>query len=207
MTGRRAAVLAGLLAALVSACGVPTGGAPETIPPSAVPYGLASSAPSAPAATSSPVSLDEPRVYLVGEGDALVPRARDTTGDGVRERLESLLAALAEGPTRGERGDGLATALPPRARLTVADLDGGTATIDITGSDAAPSGKESRRAVGQIVLTATSLPDVTAVLLVQGRTPVEAPLPSGELTTAPLTAADYAALQTPSPAATPAPQS
>jgi spore germination protein GerM len=48
--------------------------------------------------------------------------------------------------------------------------------------------------VGQIVLTATSLPGVRGVRLTLDGEPLEAPLPSGELTSAPLTAEDYAAL-------------
>ena len=58
-------------------------------------------------------------------------------------------------------------------------------------TSASPAGEQTRRAVGQIVLTATSLPGVTAVLLTHDGEALEAPLPSGELTSAPLTAADY----------------
>jgi hypothetical protein len=199
----RRTVVAGVVAGaalLVASCGVPTGGRPETIPRTAVPYGLASSTPSAPAATSSPVLPDRPRIYLVDPDDALVPRARDAEGGTVRERLADLLAGLASGPTRGERGDRLSTALPPGVRLTVPHVDAGTATVDIRGAEDAPSGRASRRAVAQIVLTATSLPDVSTVLLTQNGQAVEAPLPSGELTSAPLTAADYAPMLTRSPA-------
>ena len=64
-------------------------------------------------------------------------------------------------------------------------------TVDLTGAGDAPAGQQSRRAVGQIVLTATSLPGVRAVLLTHDGEPLEAPLPSGELTSSPLTAADY----------------
>jgi spore germination protein GerM len=79
----------------------------------------------------------------------------------------------------------------------VAQLSDGTATIDIDGPDEAPSGGASRLAVAQIVLTATSVPGVDAVRLTLSGEPVEAPLPSGQLTSAPLTAADYAALLVP----------
>lgn len=43
-----------------------------------------------------------------------------------------------------------------------------------------PAGK-SRRAVDQIVLTATSLPEVATVPLTHDRRPCGGPLPSGEL--------------------------
>ena len=72
---------------------------------------------------------------------------------------------MVDGPTSGERDDELTTALPPRIQLSVAHVDGGTATVDLSGTSAAAAGEQSRRAVGQIVLTATSLPGVSAVLL------------------------------------------
>jgi spore germination protein GerM len=81
-------------------------------------------------------------------------------------------------------------------QLSVAETDDGTVTVDIGGAAEAPSGRESRTAVAQIVLTATSLPEVEGVLLTRAGTPVEAPLPSGELTSAPLSAADYAGFLT-----------
>jgi len=81
--------------------------------------------------------------------------------------------------------------------LTVADLSGATATIDLGGAAEAPSGQESRRAVAQIVLTATSLPGVDAVLLTRAGQRVDAPLPSGQLTSRPLTDDDYQPLLTP----------
>lgn len=180
-----------------SACGIPTGGAPESIPPSEIPYGLTSAIPETAPATSPPSRPDEPRIYLVAEDDVLVPRGR-AVGNGTREEvLDRLVDELAAGPTRTELGDQLFTALPPEVRLSVTAVDGDTATIDISGSGNAPSGLASRRAVGQIVLTATSLPGIGAVLLTKDGVPVEAPLPSGELTSAPLTAEDYTALVTP----------
>ena len=85
-------------------------------------------------------------------------------------------------------------------------MSGATVTIDIGGPVDAPSGAESRRAVGQIVLTATSVPGVRAVLLTATGNRVDAPLPDGQLTSAPLTAADYEILLTaPAPSATAAP--
>lgn len=175
----------------LAGCGIPTGGAAETIAPSSVPYGLASPTSSPPTAASVPARRDLPRVYLVNAGDVLVPSSRDISGATVRQRLGALLAELAAGPTAGDQDAHLATDLPPGIHLSVAGIDGDTATVDISGIDQAPSGQQSRRAVGQIVLTATSLPEIRAVRLTRDGKPVEAPLPSGELTSDPLTAADY----------------
>ena len=191
-----------LLLALVvsaSACGLPTGGPPETIAPSDVPYGLTSAAPTRTQETSTPPRSDEPRIYLVAVDEALVPRGRAVEAGSPEERLDRLVDELAAGPNGAELGEQLSTALPPEMRLSVTAVDGRTAAIDISGSENAPSGLESRRAVGQIVLTATSLPGIGAILLTRDGVPVEAPLPSGELTSEPLTAEDYAALLTSPP--------
>lgn len=206
MTGcRLLAALAFCL--LVSGCGVPTGGAPRTIAASDVPFGLAEPRPTTSVEPSAEPMLDPARVFLVAPDERLVGLARQLDSVGARDRLADLLADLAAGPTRAERDDQLSTALPPDVRLGVGRLDGGTATIDIGVATQAPSGVASRRAVAQIVLTATSVPGVDAVRLTFAGAPVEAPLPSGELTSAPLTAADYATFRTapPRPSAAPAP--
>lgn len=183
---------------LVGGCGVPTGGAPTTIAASDIPYGLAAPSPTPSASPTADPQLDPSRIFLVGEGDLLVPRPRETDpGSSRRHRLEQLLTALADGPTDTERSDELSTALSPELQLTLAELSDGTATIDIDASVEVPSGGASRRAVAQIVLTATSVPGVDAVRLTLSGEPVEAPLPSGELTSEPLSAADYAALLLP----------
>jgi hypothetical protein len=186
-------VVAATLVALAG-CGVSTGGPPEAIAPSDVPYGLLSPAPTTTAPSPVPPLGDRPRVYLVTPDDVLVPTGRDVAGGDVRARLDDLLAQLASGPTSGERDGELTTALAPGVRLAVAAVDGDTVTVDLAGPGDVPSGQQSRLAVAQIVLTATSLPEVRAVLLTGDGDPLEAPLPSGELTTAPLEAADYDAL-------------
>ncbi|MGY1723941.1 AMIN-like domain-containing (lipo)protein [Blastococcus sp. SYSU DS0533] len=200
--------LAGAVGAVLvgtAACGVPTGSAPSTIAPGDVPYGLAAPT-SPPTAVPSAVPADEAGwAYLVGADGALVPRARDSGTGSPEERLGELLTALAAGPTEEERAQGLSTALPSGISLTAA-IDGATATIDLSG--AAPL-SSNRRAVAQLVLTAASLPGVEAVLLTSDGEPVEAPLPSGALTDAPLLPADYAVFLSPPPvspaAATPVP--
>lgn len=204
MIGRRPLAVAALTAglAMVSACGVPTGGTPTTIAASDIPYGLAVPSPALTSAPSAAPQLAPSRIFFVGEGDVLMPRPRETTaGSSRREQLEYLLTALAEGPTGAERREQLSTALSPEVRLTVAELSDGAATIDIDGPAEAPSGLASRRAVAQIVLTATSVPGVDAVRLTLEGVPIEAPLPSGQLTSAPLTAAKYASLLVPATSA------
>jgi hypothetical protein len=191
-------VAAGLLA-LVAGCGVPTGGTAETIPASDVPYGLASPSPSPPASAAADAVVEPGRVFLVDASDVLVPRVREVDGVTAEERLGALLDELATGPTAEERDRQLSTALTPEVELAVVGLTDGTATVDITGSPAVPAGQASRQAVAQVVLTATSVPGVDAVVLTLDGERVEAPLPSGELTAEPLTREDYAAQGAPAP--------
>jgi hypothetical protein len=179
---------------------VPTSGAPETIPASDVPYGLASRSPSPPSGSSGETMLAEAGVYLVTPQDVLVLRGRDVPAGPLEDRLEILLGQLAIGPSAQELADELSTSLPPEVQLTVTDITDGTVTVDIAGPVDAPTGAESRLAVGQIVLTATSLPEVDAVRLAREGESVDAPLPDGELTSAPLTAEQFTSFLTaPSP--------
>ncbi len=205
------------LALALAGCGVPAGGTPRAIPSSEVPYGLADPSP-APTAPGTAVPLETPsQVYFLSAQDVLVGVPREVEGATLRDRLADLLAALETGPSDAERREQLSTLLTPEARLSLTDLTDHVATIDIALPAGAPSGAASRRAVAQLVLTATSLSGVDAVSLTIGGDPVEAPLPTGELTSSMLTASDYAvfltAPATPSaapaepPSAVPAPPS
>lgn len=192
-----AVLTATAIAATTGACGVPTGGDPEAIPAAEIPAELTSRPPAATSGAAEQTA-GQPVVYLVDPADVLVPRGRPVEGDA-RDQLDDLLDSLAAGPTAAERADGLATALSAQAGLAVGDLSGGTATVELTGVTDTVTGQQSRRAVAQVVLTVTSLPAVQRVLLTQDGDAVEAPLPSGELTSRPLTATDYGEYLTPPP--------
>ena len=198
---RRAAAGALLLLA-VAGCGVPTSGEPTTIPAGDVPYGLASPTATASSDSTAATMIVETGIYLVTSEDVLVLSGRELPRGSVRVQLQELLDQLTLGPTAQERADELSSALPPEIELEVTEVTGGIATVDLAGPVDGPSGVESRRAVGQIVLTATSLTDVRAVRLTRDGDAIDAPLPDGELTAAPLTAEQFAVFLTPpSPAA------
>jgi len=184
-------------AGLLAGCGVPTSGDPTRIPASEVPYGLASPTPASPTSEPAQTMVVATVVYFVGPEDVLVARGREVPAGGLEERLDALLDDLGAGPTQQERDEELSTALPPEVELDMVSVEGGIVTIDLAVPEDASSGWESRRAVGQIVLTATSVPEVRGVRLTRDGESVEAPLPDGELTTAPLTAEDYAPFLTP----------
>jgi hypothetical protein len=69
-----------------------------------------------------------------------------------------------------------------------------TAEIEIEVADPGPAPGELPLAVGQVVLSATSVPGVDRVRLLRDGEPLDAPLPDGELTSRPLTASAFASL-------------
>ena len=114
MSRSRPIVLVAVLAAL-SGCGVTTGGTPEELPPSDVPYGLLSPTPTTEAPPSVPPTGSQPRVYLVSADDVLVATGRDVDGAGSRARLADLLAQLSAGPRSAERSTSFRS-VPPTIR-------------------------------------------------------------------------------------------
>jgi spore germination protein GerM len=189
---------AGALLAVVllagAGCGVPVQGEPTPVASGALPYGLGSVAPTTTPAPTTEPSAESPHVYFVGPQETLVARSRGVAGDTLARRLGALMASLQAGPSEEDVLLKLGTALGPGITLHVTGVVDGTATVDIAGTGDLPAGRGSRLASAQIVLTATSMPGVDSVVLTRNGDPVEALLPNGQLTDAPLTAGDYAIL-------------
>lgn len=194
---RRACGTAVLLAGVLlggAGCGVPVQSDPTPVPADQLPYGLASTGPSSTAAPTTEPTAESPHVYFVGPGETLVARQRAVSGDTLMRRVTALLASLQAGPSPAELALQLGSALGPGITLKVTGVVDGTATVDIAGTGDLPAGRGSRLASGEIVLTATSVEGIDSVVLTVDGMPVEALLPNGELTDAPLTAGDYAIL-------------
>ena len=64
-------------------------------------------------------------------------------------------------------------------------------TLDLSPNFGSITGEAETAAVAQIVLTATSQPDVSSVLFSIAGRPISVPTPGGVTTTQPVTAADY----------------
>jgi spore germination protein GerM len=137
-------------------------------------------------------------VYLVKD-DALTAVEAGTAADGpdTAAAVSAVLERLAAGPTNQERASGLSTALGPDVRITLGGLQGRRASIDIDAGTQLPSAGRVPLAVGQIVLSVTSIPEVDTVVLTRDGRPIEAPLPGGALAPGPVAAADYAELLQP----------
>ena len=178
--------------ALLAGCGAPSGG--DLRPLTEVPYNLMSPATAAPSSALAP-SYAKPVVFMVKD-DVLVPASAPipAAADDAATVVGATLAKLAEGPSEDERARGLSTALGPDVGITLSRIDGATAVIDIRAGDQVPTAGRLPLAVGQVVLTAVSVPGIDSVLLTAEGKPSEAPLPGGALTGRALVAADYDSL-------------
>ena len=173
------------MAVLLAACGIGTDDAPRDIvapAPADVEDGRT-------AITATATTL----IYLVGHDDdgrfVLMPIARDTT-----ETLSNALQALFNGPTARELNADLRSAIPATTRLVKAVPNNDVVTIDVSDDLTRLSGSTLVDAIGQIVLTATSVTGTTGVLITVGDVPHPWPLPDGSTSVEPLTSDDYSAL-------------
>ncbi|GIL37019.1 GerMN domain-containing protein [Phycicoccus sp. DTK01] len=190
MTGRRRAALLLTAAVLLAGCGAPRSSPATTL--ESVPYDLL--APSQ-APEPSPTEADRGggRAFLV-RGDALVPTSPVSPGSSTADTVRRTLARLTAGPTEDDRAAGRSSALGPDVPVSLVALSGRRAVVDIGTKDLPPGAGRLTLAVGQLVLTVTSVPGVDEVTLTSDGASVPAPLPGGALTDRPLTADDYRSL-------------
>lgn len=176
-----------------AACGVPSDPTPIVI--SNVPYDLLSPAAAATSRPTTPATRG-PFIYLLDGQDRPVPVETDgsDTGELSSDTVAAILARLADGPTEDERRAGLSTALGPTVTLTLRSLEGGLAEIEVDTGEHEPSADRLPLAVGQVVLSVTTVPGVVSVVLTAGDQTINAPLPSGARTDRPLVRDDYEAL-------------
>lgn len=192
------ALVAVVVVLVCAGCGSPSSGTARTVPADDVPYGLLSPAPSdsTTAATDRP-GTTSPQLYLLGDDDLLVPTALAVDARGLEAVVRQLLARLSNGPNETQRELGLASALGPDVVLRLEGLTGSTVRVDVTLPNRGPVADRLPLAVGQIVLTLTSVAGVGQVLLVRDDEPLEMALPGGARTTEPVGALDYQALVAP----------
>lgn len=178
----------------VAACGLPQSTPPRVLDATAVPYDLLRADPDNAQSRIPRGRTTSPHVYLLGPGDHLVPVRTALAAQGVASVVDGLLLRLGAGPDDAQRAAGLATALGPDVKIQLRSVSAGTAVISLDTGEQDPSASRLPLAVGQIVLTATSVQGVDRVHLVRGSRPLEVPLPGGALTSSPVSASDYAPL-------------
>ncbi len=189
MRARHAVVLAVavVVPSVLGACGAPESTPAETI--GSVPYDLLSPSRTAvPAPTTS--AARGPYVVML-QDERLVAAGRVEGGGLPADAVARALAQLVAGPTEQDRAAGRATALGSDFRASLTTLVGARATVDIRAGQLPTGPGRLPLAVGQLVLTVTSVPEITEVVLTSEGTTIDAPLPGGVLTDRPLTAEDY----------------
>jgi hypothetical protein len=181
----RAALALAACLAILTGCAIQPDNAPRIIPPDErgqldpVPPGAAE-------------ATGQSRIYLVaGESSGGDRELRTVLRDVGPPTPEAVLAALVDGPNRGELDAGMTSEVPPESTLHSARLVVGTLNVDISDELLEKPGSSLRFAVAQIVFTASELDGVRTVRIrVDGQ--IRAwPDGQGELQTAPLTVYDY----------------
>ena len=189
-------VLTLLVASTLSAsCGLPQSGPPQEIDPSQVPYHLLKTATPAPSTKAQTALTTTPRIYLLTSSSRLRAVEAPLAASSVPQLLQALLARLTQGPDPAQRASGLATALGPGVTLTLKLVRNRTAVVRLDLGEQGPAANRLPLAIGQIVLTATSVRGIDRVKLVRADgAPIEVPLPDGALTVEPVQASDYESL-------------
>lgn len=184
---------------MTAACGLPQGGQATKVPGDDVPYSLLARPTATPSVEPTPgVPVSPATIYLADAQQRLVAVPVQVTQAPLSPLLQGLLNRLAVGPSDEDRARGLATDLGPGTSLTLHEVSAGTATIELRTTGKDPSPGKLPVAIGQVVLTATAVVGVERVLFVLDGNPLSVPRPtSGDLTSAPLTATDYAGLLAP----------
>jgi hypothetical protein len=169
-----------------ASCGVPTDSEAVRIPAEEVPFGLVD-----PVVTSTPSTNDVAPdatvdlFYVSGEDLVAVAGSAPSpvTPSGV---VQALL--LPTSPSSSVR-----SVLEPDDIVSVT-AEGSTVVVDLDQTLLELPTSEQVLAVGQLVLTLTRLPDITAVSFVSGGEPVAVPLPDGTAASDPVGPDSFATL-------------
>lgn len=182
-------------AVALGACGVPLEGNARSTPADDVPFGLLDAASTTTSATV-PNDPQQPQtelavLYLVQEGRlAQVEREIPAPAD-VSDRVKALgEQTLPEEADQGYRSVLAAESFVNEARLSSAD----TALIDLAARFQELPDREQTLALGQLVLTVTSVPDVERVVFTLDGEPLPVPAADGRLIEEPVSRADYLSL-------------
>jgi len=190
---RRSAVLAlaAVAAVTLAACGVPPDDRATLAAPASVPFDLLGQAPSV-TATTLPFAQTEKATLFLVQGERLAAVQRELPAP---VSVESVLEALAAGPTTTEVQLGLRTALLTTPGLVNSGgVSGGIATIDLGQPFTEIAGRDQIVALAQIVSTVTGLPGVGRVRFTLDGNPVGILRGDGAVTTETVSRDDYATL-------------
>ena len=151
---------------LATGCGLPSEGghAQEDV---SVPYHLLDDRAAPAGSGGETASSTAPLVFWVDEKGRLVPRTAAST---CPVDMDALLDELSAGPTQRVRSQGLGTALPPGSGLELVAATADSVAVNLD-TESQISADRLPLAIGQVVLTLTSSPDVERVSSAQQRRP------------------------------------
>ena len=175
---------------VAAACGVPPDDRASVASPESVPFDLLGEAPSV-TATSLPFAPTERATIFLVQGERLAPVQRELPAP---VSVDSVLEALAAGPTATEVQLGLRTALLAPGLMDSGGVSGGIATIDLGPPFTEIAGRDQILALAQIVSTVTGLPGVGRVRFTLDGNPVGILRGDGAVTTETVSRDDYATL-------------
>ena len=176
--------------AVAAGCGVPPDDRASLAQPGSVPYDLLGDGPAATATTQLSSQTEKATLFLV-QGERLAPVQRELPAP---VSVESVLQALAAGPTTTEVQLGLRTALLAPGLMRSGGVSGGIATIDLVVPFTEIAGRDQIVALAQIVSTVTGLPGVGRARFTLDGQPVGILRGDGAVTTETVSRDDYATL-------------
>lgn len=176
--------------ALAAGCGIPPDDRASLAQPGSVPYDLLGDSPAATATTQASSQTEKATLFLV-QGERLAPVQRELPAP---VSVESVLQALAAGPTTTEVQLGLRTALLAPGLMRSGGVSGGIATIDLGLPFTEIAGRDQIVALAQIVSTVTGLPGVGRARFTLDGQPVGILRGDGAVTTETVSRDDYATL-------------
>jgi spore germination protein GerM len=171
-------------------CGIPPDDHATLAAPGSVPFDLLGQAPSVTATTLNSSPTERATLFLV-QGERLAPVQRELPAP---VSVESVLEALAAGPTATEVELGLRTALLAPGLMRSGGVSGGIATIDLGQPFTEISGRDQIVALAQIVSTVTGLPGVGRASFTLEGNPVGILRGDGAVTNESVSRDDYATL-------------
>ncbi|HEV7688871.1 MAG TPA: GerMN domain-containing protein [Acidimicrobiia bacterium] len=178
------------LALLGAGCGIPSDDHATLAAAGSVPFDLLGQAPSA-STTTMPASPTERATLFLVQGERLAPVQRELPAP---VSVESVLQALAAGPSATEIELGLRTALLAPGLMRSGGVSGGIATIDLGQPFTDIAGRDQIVALAQIVSTVTGLPGVGRASFTLEGNPVGILRGDGAVTTESVSRDDYATL-------------
>lgn len=173
-----------VIGVVTSACGVPIGSSPQALPQSELPQALMQHAPKPVPPATNGVQVP---IYFLFDSHLLQQEAF-VHGPPT---LQELLDTLEVGPSIGQYGKGISTALQGTSNLIAIGVVRGVAEVGLDQAYYQLSEPQAVLELGQIVYTVSDLASVKSVLFYFDGEPIDVETESGNTVSGAVTSADY----------------